>query len=384
MVSNAACISMGWPAIDAVLSTAPVSAAAEVAAEVAVVGAGRSSGEPLQIETTGGGAAPAHIAAALRGLNEARKAVANSERRVRTIDADLRTCGLPVSAAPVREVVEDDAERSPTAVRLAEHGLARGALHEWCGVAPADEEETAASGTGTGKGWMPPVGMLAHLGTRVLEATPRGALVWVGRDLWPDPAALPVAAANLMARSLFIDPPDDAARWWAIECALACPAIAGVIADGRRASMVQTRRLQLAAERRGGVVLLARPPAALRTPSAATTRWALQRCTNDDSRPGWTVTLVRCKGRQRYIGTDRATHGLMSWSVMWAFSGVGMEVEGAKGSVGLSAELADGSRPAAQAATANDVSKLQVPVIAGGDGRGATVVVGEHTVRRAS
>jgi len=164
----------------------------------------------------------------------------------------------------------------------------------------------------------------------VEDALARGApgshaslVLWIGPAVWPHARTLLAAAAGsprLLRRSVFLNPPDDASRLWAIDLAIRSPAVVAVIADGARLDMRATRRLQLAARTRcarfdedaatpvsassltppsepGALCLLARPPTELKTPSAATTRWVVSPTpSNDARRPRWTIELVRCKG----------------------------------------------------------------------------------------
>ncbi len=237
-------------------------------------------------------------------------------------------------------------------------GLVRGAVHEWFGLAEtsaemgkrkkAETQKHRSTGTSKRRGrrtWTPPVCLLSHLAWRALaqsvtdtegRKTPGGYVVWIGRRLWPyprvllrgniaisrfaDPCLAPspfrgesrsegvstecsafddrdrVAGGLLLKRSLFIDPPDDASRLWAIDLALRCPAIIVVVADGSGLRMAETRRLQLAAEASRGLALLARPPDELAELSAATTRWRVGPAPSPTGRPRWFVELLRCKG----------------------------------------------------------------------------------------
>lgn len=119
-----------------------------------------------------------------------------------------------------------------------------------------------------------------------------------------DPLAEADAGAGdlLLRRSILVDPPNDAARLWAIELAARSPAVAAVVADGRRLRMTHSRRLQLAAAAGSALVLLARPPEERAMPSAATARWSVERARPDDvaggagGAPAWTLRLERWKG----------------------------------------------------------------------------------------
>lgn len=252
-------------------------------------------------------------------------------------------------------------------------GLPRGCVHEWCGVdhaapsAPAQASTipprpSVGSGAGMGSagsgGWFPPLSLMVHLAWQAIDdasgaaavaggrigaasADPPpspGRVVWIGRRSWPYAHALVRRIGSSLDRrlldaSLFVDPPDDAARVWAIDLALRAGGgggggdgseagdggVALVIADASRLDMASSRRLQLAAEagaraaascgtpRIGGIGLLLRPPAERRQLSASATRWLVRAAERAPpptaSRSGmfcprWTVELLRCKGVQ--------------------------------------------------------------------------------------
>lgn len=159
-------------------------------------------------------------------------------------------------------------------------GLRLGATHEWLGYVTEGEEA-----------WLPPLTLLCLIAPRA------GSLsAFVGRRCWPCPTAL----GPLLGRSIFIDPPDDASRLWAIDQALRRPG-AVVIADAGRLNMAASRRLQLAAEAGGSLALLARPPWEHRVISAAETRWRVTPvgagCEDDPAGIlRWSLELFRCKG----------------------------------------------------------------------------------------
>jgi hypothetical protein len=149
-------------------------------------------------------------------------------------------------------------------------------------------------------------------------------VVWIGRAIRPYPHLLlrgraPIgrfassrqSTANardrlLLERSLFIDPPDDGTRLWAIDLALRCNAVCAVIADGCGLSMAQTRRLQLAAEAGGALVLLARPPEEEAELSAAMTRWRITPAPSSTDRPRWSIELLRRKGARGGLNVTTA------------------------------------------------------------------------------
>ncbi len=125
---------------------------------------------------------------------------------------------------------------------------------------------------------------------------------WIGKSVWP---YLPALARSLpgvsflLERCLFIDPPNEQLRWWAIDVALRCRSEGGiaVVGDGRGMSMAMSRRLQLAAEAGSGLGLLARPAAERGSISAARTRWLVAR------RGGWQTAgalSARGEGREQH------------------------------------------------------------------------------------
>lgn len=226
----------------------------------------------------------------------------------------------------------------------------------------------------------PPLGLLARLAGRIVAA--RRAMVgsagsggggaaaadtvtWVGRRAWPDLPALArlghASCVDLPAVSLFVDPPDMAAGWWAAERAITSGAACCVVLDAAGATLTMTRRLHLAAIEHGVTVLLARDLDEASRPSAAMTRWSVRRLApgsrahplNSDEiaqppRARWELDLLRCKGRQRFVpsGDPAAVlraHGdaLASWTLEW---------DHVYGPVDLSSELADGPRREAMAA----------------------------------
>jgi hypothetical protein len=193
-------------------------------------------------------------------------------------------------------------------------GLPRGAIHEWFSDAwggngvharggdAMQHKETpiARRSYAAGRRWLPPLTILLHLARSAMAQASDGnqLIVWIGRRCWPSAAALRNVQTSkrqniktnetrrafdfdfltfrLFDVSLFIDPPDDASRLWAIDLALRSPAVAAVIADGSNLDMAHTRRLQLAAEAspgNGAIGLFARPSWELNNLSAARTRW---------------------------------------------------------------------------------------------------------------
>ena len=128
---------------------------------------------------------------------------------------------------------------------------------------------------------------------RVLDA---GMLYAPGlRRFGLDPARLIVASTGRDAETL-----------WAMEEGLRCPALAAVVGAVCKASLSQTRRLQLAAESRGVAALMLRPSAVGDAPSAALTRWRIgpvpgkavpgEGFTTGLAPLRWRLELFRCRG----------------------------------------------------------------------------------------
>jgi protein ImuA len=106
-----------------------------------------------------------------------------------------------------------------------------------------------------------------------------------------------------------------------------------VIGEGASPDLIQTRRLQLAAETGGAtaLMLLPPPPGSGGQPriSAAMTRWSVQACAAESSlRHRWQLQLERCRG---------GAHGL--WQVEWNDEALRLD---------LSSPLADGLLAAAE------------------------------------
>lgn len=192
-------------------------------------------------------------------------------------------------------------------------GLLAGAVHEW--VAAADEG--AAWGNESRK-YLPPLALLMHLARRAMggrasekQGQGRGQgqwAVWVGRSCFAHPHGLVVEGeavdSAVLERTLWVDPPDQAGRLWAIDLAARCAGVAVVVADGHGLDMAATRRLQLAAEAGTTLVLLTRSAREHQTLSAATTRWVARPAVSETSRPRWEIELLRCKGMQRGTGKE--------------------------------------------------------------------------------
>lgn len=220
----------------------------------------------------------------------------------------------------------DEAARIPTGWRTVDAaiggGLVRGGLHEWLG------NEAAVS---QGMPWTPPLGLVVHLGWRMLETSPSSTwLAWIGAACFPYPATLVRRTADdrqLMERSIFVAADPAADRLWAIDLALRSPAVAGVIADSRQFKLPASRRIQFLAQAHGKPVICVRPPAERAEASAACSRWRVHWESSQNAAPRWRVELLRCKGVQ--------PASCPAWVLEW---------NRATGVVGLPSALADPMR----------------------------------------
>jgi protein ImuA len=161
--------------------------------------------------------------------------------------------------------------------------FARGAVHELL-TAPAD---------GT------PMFFAAMLARRAWAGTDdatrnTGAVVWSDprQELYP-PA---VATVGIPLERLFLLHPKDAAdHVWAVAECLRCRGVAAVVAalpERHRLSRVEARRLQLAAERGGGVGLLLRTDGKASDEHAAVTRWLIRPAKGERNVQRWRIQLL--------------------------------------------------------------------------------------------
>ena len=232
-------------------------------------------------------------------------------------------------------------------------GLGRGAVHEWFATcepksashAPPIHSARPCRPVVPGNA---PLCIFVHLARRALigHQAPNGWAVWIGRQCWPHPRVLVRCSdddARLLHCSLFVDPPDDAQRLWAIDVALRCAAVAVVIADGSRLDMAATRRLQLAARAGNTFGLIARPVSDLTQLSVAATRWLVQPTPSPTKQPRWSVQLLRAKTLRN---PNSAIRNLL------------LEWDGAKGNVITPADVVDRSGEPAPAARAGHGARV--------------------------
>lgn len=159
-----------------------------------------------------------------------------------------------------------------------------------------------------------------------------GAIVWCDPDRQLYPPALAAAGIDLQ-RLILLRPRNSAEQIWALSECLRCRGVGATVATVTRLSRVEARRLQLAAERGGGVAVFHRIPGRPPNHYAAATRWRVQPAAGDDDTQRWRLELIHGHGGR--IGKN-----------------VLLEVDRETGIVRASAPLADRSAAAATRASA--------------------------------
>lgn len=247
------------------------------------------------------------LAAMLAAREEHRAPGGSPVPRIRDIVATGWDAIDRVLAPALPRAVDSDA-----IAHVGHGGLRRGEIHEWLG----HEEPCAVR-----RRWRPPHSLLIHLAERAIEADDdthaSSLIVWIGRRVWPQARAM----TGLLGRAIFLDPPDDASRLWAIDLALRSPASGVVIADASRVKMAESRRLQLAAERGRALALLARPAWERPELSAAATRWGVRRMVSLSSQPRWVITLLRCRAGVAGLASQLAGRTSGGWEMEYASQG---------------------------------------------------------------
>jgi protein ImuA len=130
----------------------------------------------------------------------------------------------------------------------------------------------------------------------------RAAAMTNGRlVVWSDPRgevyppAVPAAGLSI-DHLLLLRARNPAEELWATAECLRCKGVAVTVAAPKRLSRVEARRLQLAAERGGGVGLLLREVGASSAHYAAATRWLVEPAPGDRFVQRWHVQLVHGHG----------------------------------------------------------------------------------------
>ncbi len=195
---------------------------------------------------------------------------------------------------------------------LGQGGLPFGEIHEW------SFKHLEKANYAQKKNWQAPISIFLFLISNSLKSYLKDSgqdhhqrkIFFIGRRCWPTPHALSEyfgnnssflskssqedALYNWQENCFFIDPPSKEQRLFSSVLALqSCSALA-VISDISFSSLIDSRRMKLAAKKSGALGLLFRSPweeqASKLSASAASTRWELE------ARPqGWKLKLDYAK-----------------------------------------------------------------------------------------
>ena len=164
-------------------------------------------------------------------------------------------------------------------------GLSRGAVHEVLAAEPT-------AGGALAFALLLMRGATDATATNALEA---GHIAWCDpqRELYP--FGLRDRGVDL-SRLVLLRPRGRADEVWAVAEALRCRGVAVVVAAPPALSRVEARRLQLAAERGGGVGLFLRPTNKSAGHYAAATRWRVEPAPGDEASRRFYVSLIHGHG----------------------------------------------------------------------------------------
>jgi hypothetical protein len=192
---------------------------------------------------------------------------------------DALAPGGALARGVVHELLADPAEGTPLFVAMV---LARGAMGE-VGSGGWRVEGEEAAGT-------PSLPFTLH------SPLSTSSIVWCDprRELYP-PA---LAAHGISLDRLFLlRPGSNAEQTWAVAECLRCKGVGAVVAPvGYPLSRVEARRLQLSAERGGGIGLLLRPVGRASAEHAAATRWLVRPAPGERTVQRWSIQLVHGHG----------------------------------------------------------------------------------------
>ena len=179
-----------------------------------------------------------------------------------------------------------------------------------------------------------PASSFALLLAKAAQPDEGGAIMWNDPKRRLYPPALHTAGIDLQRLMLIrCTNADRAQELWALTECLRCRGVCAVVSAVGELSRVEARRLQLAAERGGGVGLLMRPFAPGKSIHySAATRWLIEPVPGDEITQRWRVELIHGHGGQ--VG-----------------SSVLLEVNRETNLVCASEKLADSSAPAEAART---------------------------------
>ncbi len=147
-----------------------------------------------------------------------------------------------------------------------------------------------------GKRSRAPLLMPALLARAAVQSSLPGSMIaWCDMDCDLYPRGLQ-ALGIPMNRLMVLRPKTAADALWAVTECLRCKDIAACIMPASKLSRVQARRIQLAAERGGGIGVLLRPVEAVNWPHAAVTRWKVTPARGERMVQRVTVELIHGHG----------------------------------------------------------------------------------------
>jgi protein ImuA len=129
----------------------------------------------------------------------------------------------------------------------------------------------------------------------LLARATSGVIIWCDPQQTLYPPA--IAAAGVPLEKLYLlHPKNQADQSWAIAECMRCKGVGATIAQIPRLSRLEARRLQLSAERGGGVGLLLRPFDRNASTYAAATRWLVSSIPGLRSVQRWKIQLIHAHG----------------------------------------------------------------------------------------
>ena len=196
---------------------------------------------------------------------------------------------------------------------LGQGGLPFGEIHEW------SFKHLEKANYAQKKNWQAPISIFLFLISNSLKNSLQDShpehhqrkIFFIGRRCWPTPHALSEYFSNENSspntnsqketlynwreNCFFIDPPDKEQRLFSSVLALQSRSVLAVISDISFSSLIDSRRMKLAAKKSGALGLLFRSPwenqSSKLSASAASTRWELAA-----SPEGWKLNLSYAKG----------------------------------------------------------------------------------------
>lgn len=127
------------------------------------------------------------------------------------------------------------------------------------------------------------------------SANPGGAIVWCDPRFELYPPAVAALGVSL-DRLYLLHPKTTADQTWALAECLRCKGVTATIAQIDRISRIEARRLQLAAERGGGIGILLRPLDKKASIYAAATRWLVAPMPGLRTVQRWKIQLLHGHG----------------------------------------------------------------------------------------